>query len=114
MAMAEQKATELANQTIDLIFPGEQQPESDHGIQYEQAETGTDNDRHFRRAKGWFSYHLKVKKEAGRLMITIRKNDRNKVAILLNNEKLTSYYQRNRQGRFYHSLLSVAPKTKYR
>ena len=89
MAMAEQKATELANQTIDLIFPGEQQPESDHSIQYEQAETGTDNDRHFRRAKGWFSYHLKVKKEAGRLMITIRKNDRNKVAILLNNEKLT-------------------------
>jgi len=89
MAMAEQKATELANQTIDLIFPGEQQPESDHSIQYEQAETGTDNDRHFRRAKGWFSYHLKVKKEAGRLMITIRKNDRNKVTILLNNEKLT-------------------------
>ena len=89
MAMAEQKATELANQTIDLIFPGEQQPESDHSIQYEQAETRTDNDRHFRRAKGWFSYHLKVKKEAGRLMITIRKNDRNKVTILLNNEKLT-------------------------
>ena len=89
MAMAEQKATELANQTIDLIFPGEQQPESDQSIQYEQAETGTDNDRHFRRAKGWFSYHLKVKKEAGRLMITIRKNDRNKVTILLNNEKLT-------------------------
>ena len=89
MAMAEQKATELANQTIDLIFPGEQQPESDHSIQYEQAETGTDNDRHFRRAKGWFSYHLKVKKEASRLMITIRKNDRNKVTILLNNEKLT-------------------------
>ena len=29
MATAERKATELANQTIDLIFPGEQQPESD-------------------------------------------------------------------------------------
>ena len=54
MATAERKATELANQTIDLIFPGEQQPESDHGIQYEQAETGTNKDRHFRRAKGWF------------------------------------------------------------
>lgn len=89
MAMAEKKATELANQTIDLIFPGEQQPESDHGILYEQAETGTNKDRHFRRAKGWFSYHLKVKEEASRLMITIRKEDRNKVSILLNNEKLT-------------------------
>lgn len=89
MAIAEQKATELANQTIDLIFPGEQQPESDHGILYEQAETGTNKDRHFRRAKGWFSYQLKVKEEASRLMITIRKEDQNKVSILLNNEKLT-------------------------
>ena len=88
MATAERKATELANQTVDLIFPGEQQPESDHGIQYEQAETGTNKDRYFRRAKGWFSYNLKVKEEAGRIRITIQKNDRNKVAILLNNNKL--------------------------
>ncbi|QIU95469.1 beta-L-arabinofuranosidase [Bacteroides faecium] len=88
MATAERKATELANQTVDLIFPGEQQPESDHGIQYEQAETGTNKDRHFRRAKGWFSYNLKVKEEASRITITIQKNDRNKVTILLNNEKL--------------------------
>lgn len=87
---AEKKAIELANQTIDLIFPGEQQPESDHGIQYEQAETGTFKDRHFRRAKGWFSYHLKVKEEASRIMITLQKEDRNKVAILLDNEKLTA------------------------
>lgn len=86
---AEKKAIELANQTIDLIFPGEQQPESDHGIQYEQAETGTFKDRHFRRAKGWFSYHLKAKEEASRIMITLQKEDRNKVAILLNNAKLT-------------------------
>lgn len=90
MADAEQKATELANQTVDLIFPGEQQPESDHGIQYEQAETGTNKDRHFRRAKGWFGYQLKVKEEASKLMITIQKADRNKAAILLNNNKVTA------------------------
>ena len=70
MATAERKATELANQTVDLIFPGEQQPESDHGIQYEESETGTHKDRHFRRAKKWFSYNLKVKKEASQLMLT--------------------------------------------
>lgn len=84
----EQQATELANQTVDLIFPGEQQPESDHGIQYEQAEAGTNNNRHFRRAKGWFGYLLKVKEEASRLMITLRQDDPNKVAIFLNDEKL--------------------------
>lgn len=89
MEIAEQKATELANQTIDLIFPGEQQPESDHGIQYEQAETGTYKDRHFRRAKGWFSYQLKVKEKASRIMITIQKEDRNQMSISLGTEKLT-------------------------
>ena len=89
VALSERKAMELANQTVDLIFPGEQQPESDHGILYEQAETGINKDRHFRRAKGWFSYNLKVKEEASQLMITVRKEDYTKVAILLNNEKLT-------------------------
>ena len=89
MATAERKATELANRTVDLIFPGEQQPESDHSIQYEASETGTHKDRHFRRAKGWFSYNLKVKEEASQLMITVRQEDRNKAVILLNNEKLT-------------------------
>ncbi len=88
VALSERKAMELANQTVDLIFPGEQQPESDHGILYEQAETGINKDRHFRRAKGWFSYNLKVKEEASQLMITVRKEDYTKVTILLNNEKL--------------------------
>lgn len=89
MELSERKAMELANRTVDLIFPGEQQPESDHGIRYEQAETGTRKDRHFRRAKGWFSYNLKVKEEASRLTITTRKGDDAKVAIMLDNETLT-------------------------
>ena len=88
-AAIERKATELANRTIDLIFPGEQQPESDHGIQYEQAETGTNGNRHFRKAKGWFSYQLKAKETAGELMITLEEKDVNKVAILIDNERLT-------------------------
>lgn len=85
---AERKAMELAARTVDLIFPGEQQPESDHGIRYEQAEAGTDRDRHFRRAKGWFSYELKAKEEASQLVITLKAGDKNRVAIVLNNEKL--------------------------
>lgn len=90
IAEAERKAIELTNQTVDLIFPGEQQPESDHGIQYEKAETGTYKDRHFRRAKGWFSYQLKAKEEASRIMILVHKEDRNKMSVLLDNEELTA------------------------
>lgn len=85
---AERKAMELANRTIDLIYPGEQQPESDHAIRYDQSETGTHRDRHFRRAKGWFSYELKVKEEASQLIITLSSRDKNRLTILLNNEKL--------------------------
>lgn len=88
--LRERRATELANRTADLIFPGEQQPESDHGIRYDQSETGTDKDRHFRRAKGWFSYNLKVKETAGQLMITTRKEDSMKAAIFLDDERLTA------------------------
>lgn len=86
--LAERKAMELASRTVDLIFPGEQQPESDHGIRYEQAEAGTNQDRHFRRAKGWFSYELKVKEEASQLAITLKTGDKNRLTISLNNEKL--------------------------
>ena len=35
------------------------------------------------------TYNLKVKKEASQLMLTIRKEDRNKTMILLNDERLT-------------------------
>ena len=116
MEQKERKAMELANQTADIIFPGEQQPESDHGIRYEQAETGTNRDRHFRRAKGWFGYTLKTNKEASRLMITTRKNDPMKVVILLNNEKLTAApdNQRNRSRGLRNTLLSFATEVRRR
>jgi hypothetical protein len=38
---------------------GEQQPESDHFIESKDSGTGYMEDRHFRDAKGWFSYQMK-------------------------------------------------------
>ena len=71
----EQQKAELAQRTIDLIYPGEQQPESDHFIKYEDSRTGTRDNRHFRLAKGWFSYELKVKEEASSIMLVLHKGD---------------------------------------
>lgn len=85
---AELYALRLANQTVDLIFPGEQQPESDHHIQYHDAETGILYDRHFRRAKGWFSYELNNKEEGNTLYIVVNKQDTGKMKVLLNGEEL--------------------------
>jgi len=44
--------------TVDMVYPGEQQPESDHGWKGEKTSAGFFRERHFRAAKGWFSYQL--------------------------------------------------------
>ncbi|WP_431209929.1 DUF6805 domain-containing protein [Puia sp. P3] len=44
--------------TVDMVYPGEQQPESDHGWKGENTVTGFFRERHYRSAKGWFSYRL--------------------------------------------------------
>lgn len=46
----------LDNNTVDAIIMGEQQPESDHDIQHEEAYTGVDEDAHWRASKAWFAY----------------------------------------------------------
>lgn len=85
---AELRTSQLANQTVDLIFPGEQQPESDHHIQYHDAETGILYDRHFRRAKGWFSYELNNKGNGHTLYIMVNKQDSGQMKVLLNGKEL--------------------------
>lgn len=65
--------------TIDQVAPGEQQPESDHNFQSENSETGIFKDRHWRHAKGWFSYDLKNPlKEAKRLRVAYYGRDSNR------------------------------------
>ncbi len=71
----EQQKAEWIERTVDLIYPGEQQPESDHFINYEDSHTGTRDNRHFRLARGWFSYELKIKEEAHSLMLVLHKED---------------------------------------
>ncbi len=50
---------ELENRTIDLVWPGEQQPESDHFVKFQDSETGVFRNRHWRHAAGFFSYQFK-------------------------------------------------------
>ncbi|WP_265130386.1 glycoside hydrolase family 127 protein [Chryseobacterium oranimense] len=64
-SMLKQRAKEEAETrkldmiTADKIQLGEQQPESDHFIESKDSGTGYMEDRHFRDAKGWFSYQMK-------------------------------------------------------
>ncbi|WP_321286786.1 glycoside hydrolase family 127 protein [uncultured Sunxiuqinia sp.] len=88
LAAEEAAQQQLALQTIDLVFPGEQQPESDHFIESEKSQVGVNQGRHWRDARGWFSYQLKdEKKEAKKLLVMYFGLDNNRhFTILVNGE----------------------------
>ncbi len=60
----------LAPRTIDEVSPGEQQPEADHAMAAEKSETGVFRNRHWRNAKGYFSYNMRLTPAAKTLGIT--------------------------------------------
>ncbi len=104
MAIEEAKNQKLEAATIDLIFPGEQQPESDHFILSENSQTGINQGRHWRDAKGWFSYQMRDKnKEAGILRVMyFGLDNQRKFNILVNNQVIAHVnLDNNRKPEFY-------------
>ncbi|MCH1931180.1 glycoside hydrolase family 127 protein [Shewanella sp. A25] len=61
LAQKAQKEAKIAAQTLDLVTPGEQQPESDHFFKASKSEAGLNGMRHWRHAHDWFSYQLNAK-----------------------------------------------------
>ena len=58
---AEEKArAEMDARSLDSFNPGEQQSEVDHNLQTLDSNSGPYNDMHWRDARGWFSYDMKV------------------------------------------------------
>ncbi|MDX3774712.1 glycoside hydrolase family 127 protein [Chromatiaceae bacterium AAb-1] len=100
-----QHETQLAQQTVDLIRPGEQQPEADHQFKGEQTEAGVNQGRHWRHATGWFSYRLSTGQQPA---LTLRLGyfgaDSNRhFRILVNNQLLANVSLSGEQGdNFYH------------
>lgn len=89
LAEEQRIADELSKITIDMVYPGEQQPESDHFFKGEQTNTGIYKDRHWRSARGWFSYELNdPKKEAGYLRLSYYGRDHNRKFKIIVNEQL--------------------------
>ncbi|MDT0690544.1 glycoside hydrolase family 127 protein [Salegentibacter sp. F188] len=79
----------LAAITIDMVTPGEQQPEADHFIESENSNIGVHRDRHWRDANGWFSYRLVDKeKQARKLRITFFGGDSDRNFKIIINDKV--------------------------
>ncbi|HEY9195711.1 MAG TPA: DUF6805 domain-containing protein, partial [Mucilaginibacter sp.] len=90
LAEEDAKEAKLAANTIDMVTPGEQQPESDHFMEKENSFTGINFNRHFRAATSWFSYKLTDKdKAAKKISVTYFGTERNhKFSILINEQEL--------------------------
>ncbi len=86
--LKEQQEKELAAKTIDLVWPGEQQPEADHFVKFKDSEAGVYLNRHWRHARGFFSYEMKHPgQQSCALRITYFGGDRDRTfRIFVNNE----------------------------
>ncbi|MDN3594267.1 glycoside hydrolase family 127 protein [Zunongwangia endophytica] len=103
---------ELEEATIDLVNPGEQQPESDHFIKSENSNAGVNKDRHWRDASGWFSYELQDENnEAARVQITYFGLDANrKFSILVNGEVIIKESLKGEKGEDFFTRDYQLPK----
>lgn len=99
-ALRDEKAkADLESGTIDKVYCGEQQPESDHLVQMEESAAGADNDLHWREAKGWFSYQLKNNlKNATKLRIVYKAFKERAANVLVNTQVAGSIIPTNENG----------------
>ncbi|MBD0836803.1 glycoside hydrolase family 127 protein [Aestuariibaculum suncheonense] len=101
----------LRSITIDYVAPGEQQPESDHGIESQSSNNGVHQNRHWRDASGWFSYNLNNKAhKAKALRITYFGGDRDRTfKILINGGLIAEVTLDGSKGNTFYDVDYVIP-----
>ncbi len=109
---AEEQRLELQARTVDEVAPGEQQPEADHFFAGHNSEAGVHHGRHWRHAKGWFSYQLRdPQQHATQLRITYYGLDRDRAFdILLNGVKLASVHLDGTKGDKFFNVDYAIPE----
>ena len=90
MADAERQRLALEARTVDKVFCGEQQSESDHFFTSANSWNGSDGGVHWRRARGSFAYRLKAA-GAKSLRIKALPGDRQKLSLALDGQPLGTY-----------------------
>ena len=78
----------LAQQTLDYIALGEQQPEADHHFQGSQSEAGNDFGIFWRKTTAWISYQLHHSGVASQLRLYVEGKNEPALEIWLNDTKL--------------------------
>ena len=107
LAAKEASAAALQQATTDVVYCGEQQPESDHFIASTDALTGDDEGRHWRRTRTSFSYQLKTDNGAARhLRIAYRAEFLFDATVRINGEKVATLVDTD-EGRDAVAMISI-------
>lgn len=106
IAAEEKTKQELARITVDVVYPGEQQPESDHFIEFERSNAGVNNGKHWRDARGWFSYKMRnPDKEPVKLRVMYFGGDRGRqFNILVNNQTIANVSLKRHNGDDFYTV----------
>ena len=115
-AKEEEEIRKLNSITTDKIQLGEQQPESDHSIDSKDSNTGYMEDRHFREAKGWFSYQMRNKDKNAKYLCLIYfdANNNRTLNTEINGIKVISKSFDGKLGSSPQSLLIPIPESENR
>lgn len=105
LTLKAQQEAQLAAQTLDLVLPGEQQPEADHFFKASKSEAGLNGSRHWRHAHDWFSYQMHAKGEAApRLRLTYFGLDAGReFEIYIDDKLLTTVKLTGEKGAHYYT-----------
>lgn len=96
----EKEIQKLNDRTIDRLTSGEQQPESDHFIKFDDSWSGSVNGISWRECKGYFSYNLRnPNKEAKQLHLTYFDRDKNRnIKVYINNIEVFAERMKGEKG----------------
>ncbi|MDP9959585.1 glycoside hydrolase family 127 protein [Chryseobacterium lathyri] len=115
-AKEEEEIRKLDKLTADKIQLGEQQPESDHFIDSKDSNTGYMEDRHFREAKGWFSYQMRNKDKNAKYLYLLYfdANNNRTLNAEINGIKVIAKNFEGKLGSSPQSLLIPVPESETR
>ncbi|MBR0331039.1 MAG: glycosyl hydrolase, partial [Alistipes sp.] len=103
----EASAGALQQATTDVVYCGEQQPESDHFIASTDALTGDDEGRHWRRTRTSFSYQMATDNGLARhLRIAYRAEFLFDATVRINGEKVATLVDTD-EGRDAVAMISI-------
>ncbi|HEY3321389.1 MAG TPA: beta-L-arabinofuranosidase domain-containing protein [Planctomycetota bacterium] len=114
LAAAEARRKALEARRVDVVHPGEQQPETDHAMKGEHTSAGPHAGRKWRHATdgGWFSYEMKVVQDTAlSLCCTYWGSDSLRTFdILINDQKIaTQKIDHNKPNEFFDVEYPIPP-----